>query len=77
MDRSAASLRRKRIHCPHCDEYISKSLFYQHKHLYFDETVQQWKKSRHLGDSGYFNPELATFEFTPDETDNSIEFAGR
>lgn len=33
----------KRVYCPHCDDYICKSMFYEHKHLHYDEEKQEWR----------------------------------
>lgn len=52
---------RKRVHCPHCNEYVSRSIFYQHKQLYFDDFRQRYT------DHDY--PHQITpiaFEFAPD-----------
>ena len=56
-------LGRKRVHCPHCDDYISKSLFYQHKHLYYDENKQEWRSN----DDSIVAPAstFVSFEFSP------------
>ncbi len=29
--------------CPHCEKYICRNSYYQHKQLYYCETTEQWK----------------------------------
>ena len=37
---------KRRYYCQHCGEYILKTLFYQHKRLYFDSRSRKWQNSR-------------------------------
>lgn len=46
MATSSGSNSRKRLFCGHCKEYVSKSLFYKHKQLYYDEKEKKWCKER-------------------------------
>ena len=55
------SLARKRVYCPHCKDYVSKSHFYQHKHLYYDEIQKAWLQSEQA------EQEVISFEFSPGE----------
>ncbi|XP_064388033.1 uncharacterized protein LOC135342897 [Halichondria panicea] len=32
----------KRFHCEHCNEKISKALYYQHKQLYYSSAANSW-----------------------------------
>lgn len=34
----------KRFHCEHCGEKISRSLYFEHKRLYYSSTSGTWKK---------------------------------
>lgn len=34
----------KRFHCDHCGEKISKSLYFEHKKLYYSRTSNTWDK---------------------------------
>ena len=34
----------KRFHCDHCGEKISRSLYFEHKKLYYSSTSNTWKK---------------------------------
>ena len=36
----------ERFHCDHCNEKISKTLYFQHKRIYYNPSTQSWKKSR-------------------------------
>ena len=37
--------KRHRKFCPHCEEYLSKSAFYEHKKKYYDSIeTKAWKK---------------------------------
>ena len=56
---------RKRLYCPHCDEHVSRSLYYQHKQLYFDSTQHQWKRCKPSAST--CTPSDVNFEFSPDE----------
>ena len=65
---SSSSRNPKRVHCPHCDEFLSRSSYYQHKQLYFDETLQKWNKDDHNHAACESNPPLSSwvsFEFSP------------
>ena len=33
----------KRFHCEHCGEKVSKTLYYQHKRLYYSSSSNTWK----------------------------------
>ena len=35
----------KRFHCGHCNEKVSKTLYYQHKKLYYSCTDKVWSKT--------------------------------
>lgn len=52
---------RKRVYCPHCEEHISRSHFYQHKHLYYDENLQDWRCDR----SVQHTEQDVFYEFSP------------
>ena len=34
----------KRFHCEHCGEKVSKTLYYQHKRLYYSSSSNTWKR---------------------------------
>lgn len=38
------SKKRRLYRCGHCDELISKTLYFQHKRLYYSVHNRQWKK---------------------------------
>lgn len=37
---------KKRFYCEHCSEYISKTLFYQHKRQFYDAARKKWHYTR-------------------------------
>lgn len=37
---------RKLVFCGHCGDYVAKRTFYQHKRLYFDTKLKEWKQMR-------------------------------
>ena len=41
MDRGRGS---RSYHCEHCGEKVSKTVYYQHKKLYYDKTTGIWKR---------------------------------
>lgn len=43
---SIAEGSRKRILCSHCNEYLCKTVYFQHKRLYFDKAVNEWLPTR-------------------------------
>lgn len=43
---SSATLEKNRVYCPHCDKKLSKTTFYAHKRLYFNQLTRKWSKSR-------------------------------
>ena len=52
---------RKRVFCPHCEDYIARSSYYQHKHLYYDDIQNIW-----LPQSGSTEQlQDVSFEFSP------------
>lgn len=54
-------MQRKRVYCPHCEEYVSRSLFYEHKNLHYDESGQKWRSNR-------TNQDLqVSYEFSPSD----------
>ena len=42
FDSSATAMESKRFYCGHCDEKVSKTLYYQHKKLYYCSTNKSW-----------------------------------
>ena len=53
---------RKRVFCPHCDDFVSKSLYYRHKHLYFENENRIWTRMQPNNSSEF----CVSFEFSPD-----------
>ena len=37
---------RNRHFCAHCNRYLSKTLFFRHKQLYYDTTARTWSSER-------------------------------
>ena len=37
----------KRFYCGHCDEKISKTLYYQHKRIYYNSKTHKWNRDIH------------------------------
>ena len=35
---------RRNLHCPHCEETVSKTTYYRHKASYFDENTRKWRR---------------------------------
>ena len=33
----------RRIYCPHCKDYLSKSAYYRHRRQFFDRTKKEWR----------------------------------
>ncbi len=38
--------RPKLVVCGHCSERVSKRTYYEHRRLYFDVAIQEWKSER-------------------------------
>ena len=36
----------KKYFCGHCKRFVSKTLFFKHKKLYYDHKTKQWKLER-------------------------------
>ena len=36
----------KLIYCGHCEKYLTKTVYYKHKRLYYDKTKKEWLPSR-------------------------------
>lgn len=49
--------RSSRYYCGHCEQKLSKTLFFQHKKMYFDKATNTWRKERIItvGDDEDFN----------------------
>lgn len=62
LDIMDPSDQRKRVYCPHCDNYISRTSFYGHKLLHFDDTQQVWRKESEESIAGV----QVSFEFSPE-----------
>lgn len=57
---------RKRLYWYHCHKYLSKSTFYQHKQLYFDEEgAKKWKRAA--------GRRWVSFEFSPNYAESETE----
>ena len=41
-DRPQDKRRWKNLFCPHCDQEVSKTTFYQHKRRYYDRRAKRW-----------------------------------
>ena len=39
----------KRFHCGHCGEKVSKTLYYQHKRLYYSSAFNTWRSADDSG----------------------------
>jgi len=63
----------KRFHCGHCGEKVSKTLYYQHKRLYYSSATNSWSRSAyhdHPGEppsSGQVEGEEFTFSESEEE----------
>lgn len=57
----------KRQYCGHCKEYISKTVYHQHKRLYFDKVSKKWASHRF-----FFEDDSGIDSFKPgDQASNS------
>lgn len=56
MEASSVS---KRYYCGHCEEKISKTLYFKHKKLYYDAVTKEWMKGS--------DPSMEIDEFDFDE----------
>ena len=68
----------KRFHCDHCGEKISKTLYYQHKRLYYSSSTNSWRKSEGGSaeiSTGHSCQNLPpdNFTFSSDEEDTSLD----
>ena len=45
---------RKRVHCIHCGEFVSKKTFLAHKRIYYDSDSDQWIKKKELDPENEF-----------------------
>jgi len=43
---SSSKKSRKSYFCGHCKEEVSKTLFFQHRKLYYDKRSREWKTER-------------------------------
>lgn len=61
MDQYGESSRKRKYHCPHCDNYLVKKTFKRHIELYFDDENEQWIQSGHGNDSEGFEDAESEF----------------
>lgn len=40
------STKQKRFYCGHCKEYVTKTVYFQHRRLYFESNSGRWSKVR-------------------------------
>ncbi len=45
---------RKRVFCPHCKEFVSRTTYYAHRQLYYDN--KHWKNQGEFDVHFEFNP---------------------
>lgn len=45
MEAENSTFAKKRYYCEHCDEYLSRTIYFKHKQLYFDVNTKKWKSS--------------------------------
>lgn len=50
----------KRLFCGHCQDYVSKTVYHQHRRLYFDAVSKKWSSTR-----VYFSEECEMESFSP------------
>ena len=43
-----SSQQRRSYFCEHCDDYVSKTLYFKHKRLYYDRKTKIWSSLRLL-----------------------------
>ena len=67
----------KRFHCQHCGEKVSKTLYYQHKRLYYSSASNTWRSNQDTHDADGAaqseTPRLASreeFSFSDSEQEN-------
>ena len=62
----AAVPNHERYYCNHCEEKVSKTLYFTHKQLYYDHTTEEWiKRDDEENQSG-----VADFTFS--DSDNGM-----
>ena len=54
---------KKRVYCEHCNEYISRSLYYLHRRQYYDPKQRKWSSDR-IYTSPYSDSEEESEEFS-------------
>ena len=61
----------ERFHCGHCNEKISKTLYFQHKKIYYNPSTQVWKKSTTVPSGS--NADVEEFTFSESEMEMSVD----
>lgn len=41
-----STIEKKKYFCGHCNAFVSKTLYYKHKKLYYDRRAKAWKSNR-------------------------------
>ncbi len=44
---NSAGRRRRRIFCPHCEEYVSKTTYYRHRDSHYDVQKNEWRSGHY------------------------------
>ena len=60
----SSSSSEKRFHCQHCNEKVSKTLYYQHKSRYYCPLSRSWIKES----SNKYTPAVEDFTFSDVES---------
>ena len=66
MDRGRGS---SSYHCDHCGEKVSKTVYYQHKKLYYDKTSETWMQQEDTSSATTDVNTMNDFCFSDDSDD--------
>ena len=59
----------KRVFCPHCEDFVARSLYYEHKQLYYDSSNKKWKEMKSTDKTTF----TVNFEFSPPQAQESAD----
>ena len=59
----------KRVLCPQCEDFVARSLYYQHKQLYYDSSNEKWKEMKSTDKTTF----TVNFEFSPPQAQESAD----
>ena len=63
----------RKYYCGHCETYVSKTLYFKHKRMYYERHSKTWKSTRVLPTNHDFEDYVLSENSNQSESDQEIE----